>query len=293
VKVAFIGLGRIGTAMAERVLAGGHDLMVWNRTPEKTDAIVAAGARRGASIGEAAAHGGIVMTMLANDEALEAVAYGPGGLVETLPRGGVHVCEGTHSVALVRKLAEDHAKAGQTLVSAPVLGRPEAVRAGRLGVIVAGPPEAVARCQPLFEALGRRTFPMGEEPGGAAAVKIANNLLLACAIEAIGEAFALAEKTGVERHAFLEVLTDGLFACPAYQGYGQIIADNAYHNLAFTAVLGLKDVNLALAAGDLVRVPLPSGNAVRDRLLGAIANGDGELDWSVMAREQARASGLG
>ena len=291
-KVAFIGLGRIGTAMAERMLLGGHDLMVWNRTPEKAASIVAAGARLGGSIGEAARHGGVVQTMLANDEALEAVAHGPGGLVETLPRGGIHVCQGTHSVAAVRALAAAHAAAGQVLVSAPVLGRPEAVRAGRLGIIVAGPAAAATACAPLFESLGRRTFAAGEDPGAATAIKIANNLLLICAIEATGEAFALAEKSGVDRHAFLDVLLDGLFACPAYESYGRIIASQDYDTVAFSAVLGLKDVNLALAAGELAGVPLPSGAVCRDRLLGAIAHGDGARDWSVVARDQARASGL-
>ena len=141
--------------------------------------------------------------------------------------------------------------------------------------------------------MGRRTFDCGPAPVGAAAAKIANNAVLACAIEAMAEGFALAEKSGVAGSAFLEILTDGLFAAPAYKIYGKLIAERGYFGEAgFTATTGLKDVNLALAAGETVGVPLPSANVCRDRLLGAIAHGNGERDWSVLAYEQRRASGM-
>ena len=291
-KVGFIGLGRMGQAMARRVLDAGHDLVLFNRTPGKIAELVAAGAKAAGSLGDAARHGGLVLSMLANDEALEAVAHAPGGLIESLPKGGIHVVMGTHGVAAVRALAAAHAAAGQVLVCAPVLGRPEAVTAGRLAIITAGPPEAVERCQPLFEAMGRRTFPAGEEPGTASAIKVANNFLIACAIEAMGEAFALVEKTGAPPAIFHDVITDGLFACPAYTGYARIIADKNYDNVGFTATLALKDANLVQAAAEIASVPMPSCAVVRDRLIGAIAHGDGERDWAVLALEQARASGM-
>jgi 3-hydroxyisobutyrate dehydrogenase-like beta-hydroxyacid dehydrogenase len=234
----------------------------------------------------------VVFTMLADDAALAEVAQGPGGLVESLPRGGVHVVMGTHQIASIRRLAEAHAAAGQVLVAAPVLGRPEAVVAGRLGIIVGGPADAIARVQPLFEAVGRRTFPAGAEPSAASLLKLTNNFVLACAIEAMGEAFCLVEKSGTDPAAFREIMTDGLFACPAYDGYSRTIIDRDYDKVGFTAQRALKDVNLALAAGEAAGVPLPSANVCRDRLLGAIAHGDGQRDWAVMALEQARASGL-
>lgn len=291
-KVGFIGLGRMGQAMARRVLDAGHDLSLYNRTPSKIADLTAAGAHAAASPAEAARHGGVVLTMLADDAALEAVARGPGGLLESLPQGGIHVVMGTHSVATVKALVEAHAAAGQTLVAAPVLGRPEAVTAGRLGIIVAGPPEAVARITPLLEAIGRRTFDAGLEQTAATAIKIANNFLLGCAMEAMGEAFALVEKSGGAPGLFYDVVTDALFACPAYQIYGKMVAEKAYHNVGFTTRLGLKDANLALSAGESLGVPLPSGAVWRERLIGAIAHGDGDLDWSVVAQEQARASAL-
>ena len=291
-KVGFIGLGRMGQAMARRVLDAGHDLALYNRTPDKIAELVAAGATASASVADAARHGGVVITMLANDEALNAVSHGPGGLIESLPQGGVHVVMGTHGVATVKALAQAHAAAGQTLVAAPVLGRPEAVTAGRLSIIIAGPAEAAARVHPLFEAIGKRLFEAGAEPAAASAIKIGNNFLLGCAMEAMGEAFALVEKSGGERGLFFDVLNEGLFACPAYSIYGKIIAEKAYDTVGFTALLGLKDANLALSAGEALGVPMPSGAVWRERLIGSIAHGDGEKDWSVVARDQARASAL-
>lgn len=288
-KVGFIGLGRMGQAMARRVLDAGHDLVLFNRTPDKIAELVAAGAKSAASVGDAARHGGTVLTMLANDEALEAVSK---DLLAALPKGGIHVAMGTHGVGTIRALAKAHADAGQVLVCAPVLGRPEAVTAGRLAIISSGPADAVAACQPLFDAMGRRTFPAGEDQGAASAVKVANNFLIAAAIEAMGEAFSLVEKTGASASVFHDVVTDGLFACPAYVSYAKIISEKAYDNVGFTATLALKDANLALAAAEIAAVPMPTASLVRDRLLGAIAHGDAERDWAVLALEQARASGM-
>jgi 3-hydroxyisobutyrate dehydrogenase-like beta-hydroxyacid dehydrogenase len=292
VKVGFVGLGRMGQAMARRVLDAGHDLALYNRTPGKTADLAARGATVAGSIAEAARHGGVVVTMLANDQALLEVANGPGGLIASLPSGGIHVVMGTHGVGVVKALIKAHAEAGQTLVSAPVLGRPEAVVAGKLGIIAAGPTEATARVRPLLEAIGGRIFDAGLEPSAANAVKIANNLLLGCAIEAMGECFALTEKAGAPAGLFHDVITDGLFAAPAYTIYAKIIAEKAYDKAGFTTRLALKDANLALAAGEAMGVPQPSGAVWRDRLIGAIAHGGAERDWACVAEEQARASGM-
>lgn len=292
-KVAFIGLGKMGSAIAGRVLGGGHELAVYNRTASKGDDLVARGAVRAASVAEAAAFGEVVITMLENDAALWNVVSVPAGLLATLPRGRIHLAMGTYSVDTIKKLTEAHAAAGQVLVSGPVLGRPAVAAAGQLGILTGGPAEAVARCQPLFEAIGRRTFDCGTEPIGAAVAKIANNFVLACALEAMAESFVLAEKSGVTGANFLDILTDGLFGSPAYKIYGRLIAEKAYFKEpGFLTTTALKDVNLALAAGETVGVPLPSAGIVRERLVSAIARGHGEADWSVLADEQARASGL-
>lgn len=291
-KLGFIGLGRMGTAIARRLIEAGHALSVYNRTAEKAALLGKAGAEIKGSIAEACRDRDIVISMLADDAALHDVALAAGGLRESLSPGAIHLAMGTHGVAAIRGTALAHAEARQTLVAAPVLGRPEAAAAGQLGIIVAGPVEAVERCEALFQTIGRRVFAAGSAPEGAAAIKLANSLVLGCAIAAMGEAFALVRKHGVVPQVLYDVMTEGLFAAPAYKIYGKIIADEAYDNVGFTALLGLKDVNLSLAAGDAARVPMPSVGVVRDRLLGAIAHGDGERDWASIAREQARASGL-
>lgn len=291
-RAGFIGLGRMGQAMAVRLVTHGHEVMAYNRTASRLDALIQSGGKVAGSIAGAAQFGGLVLTMVADDAALLEIARGPGGLLEALPKGGIHVAMGTHGVRTVRELEQQHVARGQALVSAPVLGRPDAVTAGRLAVIVAGEPGAVSRCAPLLESLGRKVFHAGTEAASAAAMKLANNVLLACAIAAMGEAFALVQKSGADPSTFCEVLCDGLFASPAYSGYSRLIVDRAWDKPGFTVALGLKDVQLGLAAGEAVAVPMPSANVCRDRLLGAIAHGDAQRDWAAMALEQARASGL-
>jgi hypothetical protein len=228
--------------------------------------------------------------MLSDDKALGTVA--DDGLLETLPKGSIHVPMGTHSVTALLELQARHDAAGHAFVAAPVLGRPDAAAAGQLGIVPAGDQAAIAKLADLWKAIGRRTFDAGTNPAGAAAVKLANNMVLGCAIEAMAEAFALTRKFDVEPAVFNEVLTDGLFAAPAYKVYGGIIANEGYEKVGFSVKLGFKDSNLVMAAGQAANVALPSLNVFRDTLIEALAQGEGDLDWSVMARVRARASGL-
>jgi 3-hydroxyisobutyrate dehydrogenase-like beta-hydroxyacid dehydrogenase len=290
-KVGFIGTGRMGGAMVGRLMAAGHDVGIYNRTPAKAKPLVDQGAKLVASIPDAARFGDAVYTMLADDAALDDVVFRQ-GLLDALPKGGIHVCAGTHGIPIVKKLKAAHAERGQVLVCAPMMGRPELVSSGTAGVFASGPIDAMKTCKPLFDALGRKTFEGGADPEAATAMKIANNFVLGCAIEAMGEGFALTRKYGVDTSVFYDVMTDGLFNCSAYKVYGKIMVDESYSKVGQMAALGLKDANLALEAGFLAAVPLPSGNVWRDRLVGAVAHGDGGKDWAVMALEQARASGL-
>ena len=291
-KVGFIGLGRMGQNMARRILEAGHDLKGYNRTHAKAAALAPAGATPVRSVADAVSDREVAITMLGGDDDLAQVVEGEEGIAANLPRGAIHVGMGTHSVAMSRRAAAIHEDAGQVYVAAPVLGRPDAAAAGELGIVTAGPAASVATCAPLFAAMGRRCFAAGEAPESAASVKLANNFVLGCAIETMGEAFSLVRRYGVRPETLYDVLTDGVFACTAYKVYGDIIAKEDWDRVGMTAALGLKDANLALAAAEAGRVPLPSANVWRDRLLGAIAHGDGERDWAVVAREQARASGL-
>ena len=280
----------MGHAMAARIV-GEFDLVVFNRTPGRDTQLAEAGARVAESVAEACAGRDVVITMVADDAALTEVTLGPAGIRESLRQGAIHVAMGTHGVSAIRELTAAHRERQQALIAAPVLGRPDVAASGKLGVVAGGPADAVKACEPLFALIGSRTFNVGPDPESASAVKLANNFVLGCAIEAMGEAFALVGAYNVPARRFYDVIVDGLFSAPAYRVYGDIIADEKYDQVGFTTELGLKDVNLMLAAGTVAHVPLPSGNVYRDRLLGAIAHGEGELDWAVIAREQQRASG--
>jgi len=291
-KVGFIGLGRMGQGMSKRILEAGHEVVVFDVVKEATKILGDAGAKVAGSVGDACKGRDVVVTMLAEDYVVKEVVLGPGGVRDSLSAGSIHLAMGTYAIPTIRSIETEHAKAKQTLVAAPVLGRPDLAATGQLGIVAAGPADALQTCDPLFQVMGRRTFQAGAKPEHANAIKLANNFVLGCAIEAMAEGFSLVRKFGVVPQVFFDVMTEGLFAAPAYKVYGKIMVDESYDKVGFTTLLGLKDFNLIMEAADLARVPLPSGNAFRDRLLGAIAHGEGEKDWAVVAREQGRASGL-
>jgi 3-hydroxyisobutyrate dehydrogenase-like beta-hydroxyacid dehydrogenase len=291
-NVAFIGLGRMGSGMARRILEGGHELAVYDVVRAQVDPLVAAGARAADSLADVCNGREVVVTMLVEDSTVTDVTVRPGGLCESLPKGAIHLAMGTYGVAAMRAMAAAHAKAGQTLVAAPVLGRPDLAAAGQLGIVTAGAADAVRRCEPLLQMIGRRTFHAGDAPEAATAIKLANNLVLGCAMIAMAEGYSLVRKYGVDPHVLYDVMTEGLFSAPAYKGYGKTMVDRSWDKVGSPITVGLKDANLIQAAADLARVPLPSLNVYRDRLLGAVAHGDGDKDQAALAREQERACGL-
>lgn len=291
-KVGFIGLGRMGQGMAGRVLAAGHDVLVYDPMPGQTATLEKSGARAAGSPALAARGRDVVITMLPSDAALESVLTGDDGLLEALPPDCVHMAMGTHGVPAINAANDLHRDRGQDFVACPVLGRPDLAAQGLLKLVPGGPTLAVEVVRPLLEVLGQETIEVGSDPQAATAVKIANNLVLGCAIEAMGEAFALVEKLGVEPSLFLDVMVKGLFSAPAYEVYGKLIVDEAWDGQGATAIIGLKDAELALEAGEAAGTPLPSAEVWRTHLERAIERGEGSLDWAVMAREQARASGL-
>lgn len=292
VKIGFIGLGRMGRGMARRILAGGHDLVVYDIAAAQVADLVAAGAAAAETVAEVSKDRDIVVTMLVEDATVSDVALRPGGIRDSLPSGGIHLAMGTYGVAVIRTLAAVHRESGQFLVAAPVLGRPDLAASGQLGIVTAGPDHAVDRCKPALEMIGRRAFHAGGQPEAANVVKLANNLVLGCAMIAMAEGFSLVRKYGVDPQVLYEVMTEGLFSAPAYKGYGKTMVDQSYDQVGSPITVGLKDANLIQAAADLARAPLPSFNVYRDRLLGAVAHGDGDLDQAALAREQARACGL-
>jgi 3-hydroxyisobutyrate dehydrogenase-like beta-hydroxyacid dehydrogenase len=278
--------------MARRVLSGGHNLTVHDAVMSQVADLVADGASAAATVAEVCESRDVVVTMLVEDAGVIDVALRHGGIRDSLPASAIHLIMGTHGVATIRTLAAAHAEANQFLVAAPVLGRPDLAASGQLGIVTAGPDDAVKRCEPLFEAIGRRAFHAGTQPEAATVVKLMNNLVLGSAMVAMAEGFSLVRKYGVEPQVLYDVMTEGLFAAPAYKGYGKTMVDRTWDQVGSPITVGLKDANLIQAAADLARVPLPGFNVYRDRLLGAVAHGDGDKDQAVLAREQARASGL-
>ncbi|HEY1676692.1 MAG TPA: NAD(P)-dependent oxidoreductase [Candidatus Sulfotelmatobacter sp.] len=291
-KVGFIGLGNMGAGIAANLLKAGHQLTVYNRTASKADPLVKQGATLATHLADAC-HGDIVMTMLADDHALEGVAFGDGGIVSALAKGAIHVSLSTISVALSQKLAAEHATRGQRYVSAPVFGRPEAAAAAKLFVAAAGVEDAVAACQPLFDAIGQKTFRFGTNPADANLIKLSGNFLISSVIEALAEAMALVGKAGIDQHQYLDFLTSTLFAAPVYKTYGAIIADKKFSPAGFAAPLGFKDNRLVLAAAEKLQVPLPIASLVYNRFLTLLANGGEELDWSAISQGAAEDSGQG
>jgi 3-hydroxyisobutyrate dehydrogenase-like beta-hydroxyacid dehydrogenase len=281
-KVGFLGLGQMGSGMAARLVDSGHDVTVWNRTRAKTEPLRAKGASVADTPAGASSGAEAVFTILADDHAVEEVTFGDDGVIGALAQGAVHISSSTLSVAITRRLDAAHREAGQRFVAAPVFGRPDVAAAGQLFVVAGGEQATVDTVQPLLDVIGRRTFVMSDRPEAAALVKLSGNFLIASMIESVGEAMALVDRGGVDRRAYLDMLTSTLFDVPVYKGYGKLIAERKYEPAGFAAPLGQKDVRLALAAGEELRVPMPVASLLRDRFLRLLANGGSELDWAAI-----------
>ena len=289
-KVGFVGLGQMGHAIAGNVLAAGHELMVWNRSADKADDLVAKGARLAGSPAEAAS-AGVVFTMLADDAALEAVSFGEQGILAA--QGAVlHVSLSTISPDLAARLAQAHGERGGRFVSAPVFGRPDAAAAAKLFVVAAGAAADIKACQPLFDAIGQRTFVVGDEPRMANVVKLCGNFMIMASVEALGESLTLAAKNGVDRGALLEVLTETLFGGLVHRNYGKMLVEENFRPAGFAAPLGLKDMRLVNGVAEASRVPMPLLGVVRDHLLSTIAREGDDIDWSGIGKIIAADAGL-
>jgi len=289
--VGFIGLGHMGRPMAANLVKAGHRVRVWNRSREKAADLLAAGAMLAANPAEAA-RAGVVITMLADDDAVRAVLEGEMGLAVGLPQDGLHISMSTISYELSQRLVRRHAEQGQKFVAAPVLGRPEAAQAAKLFVVAAGPDDQIDRAEPLLTALGQRLFRLGDEPPKANLVKLCSNFMLLAAVDSMVQAMTLAGKAGVEPSAFLEVVTGTVFDAPAYRTYGEIITHERFRPAAFGAPLALKDMRLTGAAAEELRAPMPFLGVVRDHLLQTIALDGESVDWSALALAVRRNAGV-
>jgi 3-hydroxyisobutyrate dehydrogenase-like beta-hydroxyacid dehydrogenase len=288
--LGFIGLGHMGLPMAENLIAGGFALRVYNRSPEKARPLAEKGATVVRAPHEVAIRGGIVVSMVADDRALDDVATDD--LARNLGPGGVHISMSTVSPRTNERIAERHARHGASTIAAPVFGRPEAAAARKLWICESGPASAKQRAKPVLDALGQGSFDFGEAVGAANVVKLAGNFLLTAAIEGMAEVGALAEKNGIPRAAILNMLTSTLFNCPIYNGYSKRLIDADFDKVGFPMLLALKDMKLAQETASSSRVPMPVLSLLCDRFLSQIANGRGNLDASGIALGAADDAGL-
>jgi len=281
-KVGVIGLGHMGSGIASSLMRAGFDVIVYNRTREKAAPLVAKGAHLAATVSEAC-RGDAVITMLADDNAVDEVVSGDGGVLASLAVGAIHISSSTIGVSLSADLTQRHAHAGQRFIAAPVFGRPDAAASGKLFVITAGSREAITTAQPLLDAIGQKTFVVSDTPSAANLFKLSGNFLIATVIESLGEAMALIDKGNIDRRLYVDVLTSTLFGAPVYQTYGSLVAERRFEPAGFAASLAQKDIRLALAAGDALHVPLPIASLLRDRFVALAAQGRDHLDWSAIS----------
>jgi 3-hydroxyisobutyrate dehydrogenase-like beta-hydroxyacid dehydrogenase len=291
-KVGFIGLGSMGAGMSRNLIKAGHDLVVYNRTRSLAQEMQSLGAKVADSASEAAAGVEVLITMLADDRAVQNVILEPGAAIESLPEGAVHISMSTISVDLSRKLARSHADKRQKYIAAPVFGRPDAAAAGKLFIVSAGPSESIEKCRSLFAAMGQKTFMVSEDAPAANLIKLSGNFLTTTVIESLAEGFALMRKAGVDPQKFLEVLTESMFSAPVYKTYGGIIASGKFEPVGFKLPLGFKDNRLLLAAAEEESVPMPMASLMHDRFVAALAQGLEDADWSAIARITFKNAGL-
>ena len=290
-NLSFIGLGNMGFAMARNLLKAGHQVTVFNRKRERAEPLAADGAQIANSPAAASSAAEIVLTMVADDHAIENVALGESGIAGALAKGAIHVSCSTIGTAMARRLEQEHTSRSQGYLSAPVFGRPEAAEAKKLIVVVAGPAELIDRCQPVFDAIGRQTVVAGADPSQANALKLCGNFMIASLLETFGEAFATMRKSGVDPHLFLDVM-NSLFGSQVYANYGRMMVDERFQPAGFSMRLAYKDVRLVLETAQDCASPMPLASLIRDHMLSAMANGESELDWSSLSRVLARSAGL-
>ena len=291
-KISFIGLGSMGSPMARNLIKAGHSLTVFNRTRSRAAEFQSLGGKIAATPGEAASDAEVLITMLADDRAVDEVIFAPGDALKALPAGNIHISMSTISVDMSLRLAVAHREKGQHYIAAPVFGRPDAAAAAKLFIVAAGSTQQIDRCRSVFEIMGQKTFLAGEEAPAANLIKLTGNFLISTAIESLAEACTLIRKSGIDPTVFQEIITESLFPAPVYRNYGSMIASDRFEPAGFKLPLGLKDNRLLLAAAERAEVPMPMASLVRDRFIAALAQGMGEADWAAIARISFRSAGL-
>jgi 3-hydroxyisobutyrate dehydrogenase-like beta-hydroxyacid dehydrogenase len=294
-EIGFVGLGRMGAAMAANLAAKGRPVIAYVRRQDQIGKLDALGLRPTTDIGDLL-HCEVVISMLPDDDAVREIVFGRediglDGLAAGLMPGSIHLSMSTISSATASLLASEHARNGQGYVAAPVFGNPDAAKARQLFIVAAGAAADVERCQPILDNIGQRTFVIGTEPGNANLFKLLGNMMSATALEMLGEVVAVVRKRGLDPQPFIDIMTSTMFGGRAHKIYGDKIARQTY-TPGFVLPLVLKDVRLALAEAEKAGAPMPSVGVVRDRLITGIARGHGELDWTALGLIAAEEAGL-
>ena len=289
--IGYLGAGFMATPMIENLLADGHSVAVWNRTATKAEALAGQGAQVVSNAAQVGESSGVILSCLADDSALDDV-FGDGSVLDALGEGGVHVSMSTISAACAGRLAQHHSERGVAYVAAPICGRPDAVKARMQSFLVAGEAVAKTRVGDLLDALGRKVFDFGTDPTAANIAKINFNFLIASATEAMAEAFAVVEKSGLDPEAFYDMVVGTAFGCPLYENYGRMLHQRGWDKPGFTLANGLKDVKLAAETASDCGARMRLGELLQDRFEQAVANGLGDKDWTAIGAEVRTDAGL-
>lgn len=290
-SLGFIGIGQMGAAMVANWLAEGYSVRVYNRTAEKAEALVKLGAVRAETPADAVPPSGIVMTCVSDDAALQSI-FADGSIFRRLGADGIHVSMSTISPKTAAELAARHRKEGGTYLACPVMGRPDTVAAKRQTFYVSGPLAARRTAQPILERISRRVLELGDEPEAAHVAKLASNFLIAAVVESLGESFAFVEKSGLPAQVFFETITEFLFDCFIYKGYGKHLLSGEHREPLFRLALGAKDMSLVAQTAAETRTPMPLLSLIRDRYLASLAQGRGDWDWTAIVLEIRRQAAL-
>ncbi|GLQ49207.1 NAD(P)-dependent oxidoreductase [Dyella flava] len=290
--IGVVGLGNMGSALAATLLSKGHAVVAYDRNPQRVEALRVEGAQGAARITDLS-HCNIVISSLPDDAALESVMFSlPGGLVDILKPGALHISMSTVSAELSRRLEKRHTEAAQSFIAAPVLGNPDLAKTQRIFILAAGSAVDMQRARPLLEQLGQHIFELGEDPGAANVMKLACNVMTATTLQSMGEVLTLLTKAGIDPHLAFEVFTGSLFDGRVHKAYGGKIVDRRFKPAGMTAPLAVKDLRLALSEAERQAVPMPMASLVHERLVALVAAGWGDLDWSALGALAARDAGL-
>lgn len=286
-KIGFIGLGNLGTPIAENLLSSGHELVVYNRTASKAKPLADKGATIAPSIEALAKACTVVCTMVADDAALTSISAGKQGLLMNLTPGSIHISMSTILPATAAELSREHAASGQHYVAAPVFGRPEAARARKLNFVISGADSDIRnRVTPILkDSGGAGVWDFGDAVTAANTIKLCGNFTIAAALAAIGESIQLAQRSGIDAGKMWELFTQTMHNSPLYHTYSKIIAEEKFEPAAFTAKLGLKDMNLVLQQASETGAQMPLAALLQQKLQQLVNSGKENIDWSAIGAE--------